>query len=449
MRMPAVLDNTVYILNEYIRESVPFHMDLIRGDNLSAFTRLRCVTPSLILLQMLNRKGLTQWAETEDFLNRMKDLNITDKGFFTARRKFNPEAVHVMSNEFIANIYDNYDESIQKFNDLVVLATDGSKITIPGTKQNEELFGRQKGNSKDNTQPVMALISTLHDCLNNLKLDVIVGPVNDSEHRMASLHVKYYCANYSQKALFIYDRGYVSIRLMDQIIEEKQYFLMRARSVDFRKYFEQIEIGEDRTFDVTYDTASSNMHRDDKAFRQHLLSTVFRLRFAKLVIGADEEGNDIVEYLITNLPEEQYTSEQLKELYWCRWNTETSYNRLKNRMKLEEFSGYSPELILQDIYADAWMYNIVALKLIEAEEKKPLEERDGEYSVRRNFNKTIGTLKMYLLKSLLASDEERTALMKKIDDNISAAVCWVKKENRQFERKHPVNKSAMSYRKTY
>ena len=118
-------------------------------------------------------------------------------------------------------------------------------------------------------------------------------------------------------------------------------------------------------------------------------------------------------------------------------------------MKLEEFSGYSPELILQDIYADAWMYNIVALKLIEAEEKKPLEERDGEYSVRRNFNKTIGTLKMYLLKSLLASDEERTALMKKIDDNISAAVCWVRKENRQFERKHPVNKSAMSYRKTY
>ena len=39
-------------------------------------------------------------------------------------------------------------------------------------------------------------------------------------------------------------------------------------------------------------------------------------------------------------------------------------------MKLEEFSGYSPELILQDIYADAWMYNIVALKLIEAEENK-------------------------------------------------------------------------------
>lgn len=60
MRMPAVLDNIVYILNEYIRESVPFHMDLIRGDNLSAFTRLRCVTPSLILLQMLNRKGLPE-----------------------------------------------------------------------------------------------------------------------------------------------------------------------------------------------------------------------------------------------------------------------------------------------------------------------------------------------------------------------------------------------------
>jgi hypothetical protein len=62
-----------------------------------------------------------------------KDMTITDKGFFMARSKFNPEAVHVMADEFIANMYDNYNDSMQKWKDLLVLSVDGSKITVPDT----------------------------------------------------------------------------------------------------------------------------------------------------------------------------------------------------------------------------------------------------------------------------------------------------------------------------
>lgn len=66
------------------------------------------------------------------------------------------------------------------------------------------------------------------------------------------------------------------------------------------------------------------------------------------------------------------SKDELKDLYWLRRNVETSYNQLKNRMKSEKFSGYSPELILQDMYADVWMYNLVSLKIIEANEKRKI-----------------------------------------------------------------------------
>ncbi|MCR0487373.1 transposase, partial [[Clostridium] innocuum] len=56
-------------------------------------------------------------------------------------------------------------------------------------------------------------------------------------------------------------------------------------------------------------------------------------------------GKDIVEYLISNLPMNEYSIDDLKELYHLRWTIETSYNRLKNRIKLEEFSGFKEILI--------------------------------------------------------------------------------------------------------
>ena len=87
---------------------------------------------------------------------------------------------------------------------------------------------------------------------------------------------------------------------------------------------------------------------------------------------------------------------------------------------------------------------------MEANETESLEQKDGEYTVSRNFNKSVGVLKTYLLKSLMSEDEsERTRLLERIDNTVTSSLNWVKKSSRSFERKSSVNKSAVSYRKTY
>ena len=441
-----MLDDPILIFQKYYSEALVFYIDLIRGDNPAAFTRHRILSPSDILLQVLNRQGKTQWAEVEEYFNFMS--TVSEKGFFQARMKFNPEAIRVMANEYIANIYDNYDDSLAKWNNLIVLAIDGSKCIVPSTKENEEFFGRFKGDSEK--QPCMALMSTLHDCINNLKLDISVKGYLSSERDLAASHITHYCDNYSQKALFTFDRGYISIRLIDLIFSRGQYFLFRVPSERYKKYFDQVEVGESKVLEVSFDSISTNEYRNDRQFRQHLLNTTYKILFAKVVIGTDEDGNDIVEYLMTNLPEEEFTIIDLKDLYWLRWGTESSYNHLKNRMKMEEFSGYKPQLILQDFYADMWMYNLVSLKIMRANAQKPIDQGEGTYVIKRNFNKAIGTMKHMFLKALLASDEEeRSRIMAVIDRNIESNLSWIKNEKRQFERKYPVNKSDISYRKTY
>lgn len=444
-----MVSNPLRLLDQYLKDDLHCHIDLIKGDNPASFTRKRIISIQDLLLQMLTRKNRTQFSEVMAYYDSMnKSMPVTEKAFFTARKKFNPEAVRVMSNEFIAKVYDDYDDSIKKWKDLVILGIDGSKCIVPNTDENSVFFGTHDSGS--GTSPAMALISTLHDSINNLKLDVQTDRVDGSEKDLALRHISEYCDNYHQKALFVFDRGYVSIRIMDRITERNQYFLMRSTSTAYKKYFDQVGIGEDKELEVSFDRVSTNDYRNDRPFRIHLLNTTYRFRFAKIVIETDEDGNETVEYLITNLPEDIVSTDELKEAYWLRWGVETSYNRLKNRMRMEEFSGYKPYLILQDIYADTWMYNLVSLKIMEANETKPLEQKEGEYTVSRNFSKSVGVLKTYLLKSLMTEDEsERTRLLERIDNTVTNSLNWVKNSSRSFERKSSVNKSAVSYRKTY
>lgn len=240
------------------------------------------------------------------------------------------------------------------------------------------------------------------------------------------------------------------MRLVDQLINSKQYFVFRLPSSFLKAYTNQIKAGEDKVIHITFDRENTNQYRDDIQFRQHLMNTTYTLRFTKLIIGQDKDDQDIVELLMSNLPEDEYSKDDLKELYHLRWTIETSYNRLKNRMKLENFSGYKSTLIYQDIYADIWLYNIISLEILYANDQVAIEQKqEGEYILKRNFNKAIGIMKKLFIRALISMDEDTNDYaLSVIKDNIAGNLVWIKK-GRAYERKRTTTPSSMSYKSTY
>ena len=47
-----------------------------------------------------------------------------------------------------------------------------------------------------------------------------------------------------------------------------------------------------------------------------------------------------------------------KELYFLRWGIETYYDELKNKIKLEHFTGYSKTSVLQDFFCAVFITNL-------------------------------------------------------------------------------------------
>lgn len=449
-----MVDSAIHAMHDYLPDASLYYLELIKGDHPNSFTRLREISILDIIYQMFDRKGCSQWSDIMSFYDDInKKQTVTETGFYLARKKFNPEALRVMSNEFIANFYDNNADEMKKWNDYLVLSVDGSRIILPDTKENENIFGRINTNRDSEhfeSKPVGGLLSTLHDCLNDTFLDVLFGACSSSEQYFAEQHIATYCENYNQRAIFTFDRGYPSMRLVDRLINDKQAFVFRLPSTFLKSYTKQIQNGEDKVIDVSFDRVSTNHYRDDIQFRQHLMNTTYTLRFTKLVIGQDENGEDIIELLMSNLPDDEYDTDEIKELYHLRWTIETSYNRLKNRMKLENFSGYKSTLIYQDIYADIWLYNLISLEIMYANDQVPIEQKqDGEYILKRNFNKAIGIMKKLFIKALISMDENiNNHALSVIENTIAGNLIWVKK-NRSYERKKTTTPSSMSYKNTY
>ena len=113
-------------------------IDMIRGDETSAFTRKRKVSTLQIVMQTLTQRGKTQRCEIRELSkslgkNWVKD--ITDVGFYKARMKFNPNAMKAIADAYL-------DEELKrnepkKYRGFRIYAIDGSEILLPSNTKKE------------------------------------------------------------------------------------------------------------------------------------------------------------------------------------------------------------------------------------------------------------------------------------------------------------------------
>ena len=154
-----------------------------------------------------------------------------------------------------------------------------------------------------------------------------------------------------KKFISVYDRGYNSIELM--IFTEKidSKFLIRLPKNNFAKQRRQIK-GNDLIIEINL--RKSLLKEFDN---EDLVKFANEIGRYKLRIVEIKLGNGTTEILATNLSCDEFTFEELKELYAKRWSIVTGFKKLKSQIQIEEFSGHRCVIIEQDFYAKILIYN--------------------------------------------------------------------------------------------
>lgn len=362
-----------------------------------AFTRRRKIGFVKIMTFLLNflRKSLQlEVDEFQEALREPEDIRATMDAYIKARSKIEPGALRELF-DLSAEMCFASDE-LPTYRGYRVFAGDGSTLSLEGTKD----ILKHTGVHHNTPGRAEARVSVLCEVHTGILIDAQIASIHVGERALAEAHLARFFKGKGKKDMVLFDRGYPSHALIATFFEHEGYFLFRL-SKSFHPEADAMGYGE------KYLTIRHN----GKEYRMRVM------RF-KLASGEDE-------LLLTNLPEQDFPTEALPDLYALRWGVETQYDTLKNRLQLENFSGRIWQYILQDFYATMYLSNIVALARASANEM--IAKRDKGKSLKHahavSTNVLIGKLKHKLLRAL-ATDNPSTR-QKRLDNVLlEASKCY-------------------------
>lgn len=337
----------------------------------------------------LIRKSLS--LELVNFINSFnkytstKLSSFTQSAFIQSRNKIKPEVFKHLSSTLISEFYTDNDLSVKLWNGFRLLAVDGSRINLPNTKELENIYGRT--NNQNDTGVVQARTSVLYDVLNNMVIDSKLVPLKIGEIPLAKEHLE--CSKKGD--LIIYDRGYPGFELIYFHNKKDVDFLFRVK-VSFNNVVKDFVKSGKRSQIVEFLPAKKKCYKD-KEFSK---DTVIKVRLVSVKL---DDGT--VEVLMTSLLDsKKYRSKIFKGLYFKRWGVETFYDELKNKLKVEYFSGYSNNTIRQDFNVAIFISNIQTLIVNDIEEEIQEETKDRKLRYKVNSNLSYGFLKNRIISLL-------------------------------------------------
>jgi len=321
--------------------------------------------------------------------------SFTKGAFVQNRNKIKPEVFKKLSSIIIDEFYEDNDASVKLWQGFRILAVDGSSIALPLTKELMKKYGETKNQTK--TSVVHGRVSVLYDALNNFVLDGILAPKSVGERALAIKHLAY-C---KLKDLVVYDRGYPCFDLIYEHHKRHVEFLMRVKASFSTATKEFVESGKSSLVIDMF--PGKNTKIKDKEYDRNFSIKVRMIR-------VELPGGEIEILLTSLLDKKKYKDGIFKDLYYKRWKVETFYDELKNKLKVEHFSGYSDNSILQDFYAALFVSNIQSLIVNDIEEELQQENKNTKFQYKINTNVSYGLLKNRII-SLFFSDKDMETIM--------------------------------------
>lgn len=262
---------------------------------------------------------------------------------------------------------------IKKWKGYRLVAIDGSTMQLPYSEQLVDEFGYFGTRTENNRRVVLGRISQAYDVLNELTIDAHLDHYRTSEISLAESHISKLDAD---NDLLLMDRGYAGFWLMSMLEGQSRKFVIRLKA-------QRWKLGKSflaSNLDDQLVTINPSNEAIKKCKAKGLSSSPLQLRLIRVRI---KDGEDHV--LITNLIDTQtFSSKELSDLYVLRWPVEESFKHLKLRGEIENLSGKSKTVILQDFHRIITRTNlsrIASKNLIRKQVKHMNKSRKGKYKV--------------------------------------------------------------------
>lgn len=353
----------------------------------AAFTRKSRLGAKNLLMIILRKICAPLQIEIDKFFDLLKGLPVSKQALSKARENLNPEFVR----EFAENTAKQLakDKTVPCYKGMRLIAIDGTDVALENTKELKDAFGC----SGPNKNAATALVSIAFGPLDHAIYDFRIDRYDKDERELAMMHVERLTELGLGGSLLLFDRWYPSAAFIAFLQERGFPFVMRVRG---KWNLEVDSVKTQKWIDIIHN------------------GKTYPVRVLKIKLKTGE-----TETLLTTLNQKQLPIRKAGRLYFKRWGIEITYDFIKSKLQLENFSGKTKHSVLQDFYATLFIANMALACAVLADEEIARRDKDKnlKYARQANRNRAISKLRDCFFAILTEPDKE--ARMRMFDKLIS------------------------------
>ena len=333
------------------------------------FTRHRKISFKDLVLLPITMEAGTMRHELYKYFNYQEDT-LSNSAYCQQRNTLAPETFKSLLQRFNSHFPPApYKDKYQ------LMAADGCTFTFTRNPEDTISFYGPDGKSTKGFNQIHTV--ALYDLISRYYVNAKIQPIKKKNEFKALAELIDEYEHHDLMPIFIADRGFFAYNVFAHAIENKSFFLIRAKDKNMMRLTGSSidELPDDLDISVTRiltrSASKKNRKQPDKpdAYR-HICKAV---RFDYLPEGSKDEyeitlrvlrfkiTDSSYENIVTNLPVEEFSADDIKDLYNLRWGIETSFRELKHILGTGNFRSKKREYIEHEIWAKLILYNFCSV----------------------------------------------------------------------------------------
>lgn len=314
--------------------------------------------PAELVVWLVVAMGLFRDRSIAEVVSKL-DLSVQNAAGDTVAPSAIPQARQRLTYEPLAKLFGitgqhwaQQEDSHDTWHGLNLFSVDGTQFRTADTNELATHFGRIKHSATRSTEYPVVRLCALSSLRSRLIRDVVFGPSADGEVTYA----KQLVGKVPNHSLTIFDRCYLSAELLVnwQRAQSGSHWMVPLKS---NTKYNILHRYSDHDFLVEM-AVSAHARKLDPSLPEHWT--------ARLVLYPAVTGKRHIQGVLSSLTDTRlYPAQDIRDVYFERWEIENSYAELKHQM-LEDsilLRSQSVDGVYQEIWGVLLAYNLVRVEI--------------------------------------------------------------------------------------
>lgn len=270
-----------------------------------------------------------------------------------ARAKLSEDALHDLSREVASELEESADER-WLWKGMHSKLIDGFTFTMPDTPDNQSKYPQSRSQAPGIGLPIaraVALVSLATACV----MDCAIGPYRGKETGESAL-LRSILPALRPGDLAVMDRYYCSFMMIAMMLAQGTQVCARRHHLRHSDFRRGRRLGKyDHIITWTRPTRPEWM---DQALYD-TIPTTLELREIRYNVVEKGRRTKSLTVITTLTDPDQYTKEEIAELYGFRWNVELDIRSIKQSLNLGHVRCKSPEMVRRELWTTLLGYNLI------------------------------------------------------------------------------------------